>query len=389
MTSLTTSASLLAWLQALRPGRMRVNTRERLRIALGAGLGVAFAGALAHAVAPAGSPWPWLIAPMGASAVLVFGLPASPLAQPWAVVGGNTLSALVGVALAQAATAWGPLAPWAPGLAVGLAIVAMFALRCVHPPGGATALLVALGPTTDAGYAFFPVALDSLLLVLAGLAYNSLTGRRYPHAQAAAATPAGNAVDAALERYNQLLDLAPDDLQAIAREVALDDRTRRLAALRCADVMSSPPASVAYGTPLQEAWTLMRARRIKALPVIDPARRVIGIVTLADFLRSADLDLHEGFDARLRRFLRRTPASHASKPEAVGQIMTRQVRVASAERPLADLVPLFSSTGHHHLPVIDGERRLVGMITQSDVVKSLFAHADDGPQVSSSNQTRP
>ena len=70
--------------------------------------------------------------------------------------------------------------------------------------------------------------------------------------------------------------------------------------------------------------------------------------------------------------------------------MTRQVRVASAERPLADLVPLFSSTGHHHVPVIDGERRLVGMITQSDVVKSLFAHTNGAPaEVSSSNQTRP
>jgi CBS domain-containing membrane protein len=48
------------------------------------------------------------------------------------------------------------------------------------------------------------------------------------------------------------------------------------------------------------------------------------------------------------------------------------VRVASAERPVVDLVPLFSEGGHHHIPIIDGERRLVGMITQSDFVRALY-----------------
>jgi CBS domain-containing membrane protein len=55
----------------------------------------------------------------------------------------------------------------------------------------------------------------------------------------------------------------------------------------------------------------------------------------------------------------------------VGQIMTRQVRVVSQERPIGDLLPLFATTGHHHVPVIDAERRLVGIITQSDVVRAL------------------
>ena len=51
--------------------------------------------------------------------------------------------------------------------------------------------------------------------------------------------------------------------------------------------------------------------------------------------------------------------------------MTRQVRVVSADRPIADLLPMFAHTGHHHVPVIDGERRLVGIITQSDLVRAL------------------
>jgi CBS domain-containing membrane protein len=74
----------------------------------------------------------------------------------------------------------------------------------------------------------------------------------------------------------------------------------------------------------------------------------------------------------------------SSKPEVVGQIMTRQVRVASEERPMVELVPLFSEGGHHHIPIIDGERRLTGMITQSDFVRALYrAVGPEAPQEAS------
>ncbi len=104
----------------------------------------------------------------------------------------------------------------------------------------------------------------------------------------------------------------------------------------------------------------MHERRIKALPVIDRTRRVVGIVTQADFFRQIDLEHHEGIGGRLRHFIRATRTVMSNKPEVVGQIMTRQVRVASEDRPLAELVPLFSEGGHHHIPIIDAERRLAG-----------------------------
>ncbi|HSW20147.1 MAG TPA: CBS domain-containing protein, partial [Ramlibacter sp.] len=130
--------------------------------------------------------------------------------------------------------------------------------------------------------------------------------------------------------------------------------------------------AVQFGTPLDEAWDLMRDRRIKALPVIDRARRVVGIVTVSDFLQHAGFDRREGLGERLRALLRRDGAVHSDKPHGVGQIMTRTVRVASEDRPVAELVPLFSEAGHHHIPVIDAERRLVGIITQSDLVRALY-----------------
>ena len=56
--------------------------------------------------------------------------------------------------------------------------------------------------------------------------------------------------------------------------------------------------------------------------------------------------------------------------------MTPEVNVADMQRHLVDLLPLFASTGHHHIPIVDAEQRLVGMITQSDLVAALGRAAD-------------
>jgi CBS domain-containing membrane protein len=366
-----------AWARDFLPAPMAVDARERARAVAGALVGVLLAGLLCRALGASSAGLVWLVAPIGASAVLVFALPASPLAQPWAVVGGNTVSALVGIVCVQA---FGSTL-WIAALAVALAIAAMFALRCLHPPGGASALLTVLGGVADLPFAFFPVMLNSVLLVAAGVAYNSATGRRYPHGQqaqapapadAAAAPPFCEAdLDAVLRRYNQVLDVSRDDLRGLLEQAALQAYRRRMDETLCRDIMSREPATAEFGTPLQDAWSLLRTRRIKALPVIDRASRIIGVVTFADFMKGAELDLHDGWAGRLRSLIRPTPSTHSDKAEVVGQIMTRQVRVASADRPIGELVPLFAATGHHHIPIIDGSQRLVGIVTQSDLVAAL------------------
>jgi CBS domain-containing membrane protein len=369
------------WLRAFLPAPMRVDARERLRVVAGAIVGLLLTGVLTELFSRHTPGLPWLIAPLGASAVLVFGVPASPLAQPWAVVMGNTASALVGIACAHL---FGGAPELAAAIAVGGAIGLMFLLRCLHPPGGAAALLMVLSGVHDWRFALDPVLLNSVLMVVAGMAYNGVTGRKYPHAQTATpvAAPAGGAtgespaftgvdLDTVLAHYNQVLDIPRDDLQAIVDEAGLLAARRRMTTLRCADVMSSDVKTVEWGTPLQEAWSLLRTHHIKALPVVDRARRVVGIVTLADFMRGASLDVHEHWATRLRHLIRPTPTTHSDKAEVVGQIMSRQVRVASADRPLADLVPLFAATGHHHIPIVGEEARLVGILTQSDLVAAL------------------
>ena len=363
------------------PAPTRVGHRESIRAFVGAGIGILVTALVARWLGSSYPGFPWLVAPLGASAVLVFAVPASPLAQPWPVVGGNVLSALMGSACAM----WIADPAWAGATAVMLAMAVMFALRCLHPPGGATALLAAMGAVRF-DFALFPMLVDSVLLVAAGMAYNGLTGRRYPHAPARASAAGAPVMrfsdadmDAALAHYNQVLDVSRDDLSELLHFAEAAAYERNFGHLRCADIMSRDPLAVPFGAGLDEAWGLMRQRRIKALPVVDRSRRIVGIVTVADFLQHAGFDQPEGIAQRLRSLIRRNGAVHSEKPETVGQIMTREVRVASQERRVAELVPLFSEDGHHHIPIIDRDQRLVGIITQTDLVKALYRAAKVAP----------
>jgi CBS domain-containing membrane protein len=364
----------LRWLRTFQPLPMKVDARERVRVVIGALFGIGLSAVLGHWFAE-GSLSVWLIAPMGASAVLVFGVPASPMAQPWAVVGGNTISALAGILCVH----FIPDVHVAAALAVSLAIGAMFVLGCLHPPGGASALLMVLTQTHDPSAVLFPVLFNAVALTAAGVLYNTLTGRAYPHSLMPAPQTAAPAsrfsqadLDFALARFNQVLNVSRDDLGQLLNFAESAAYDRNLNELTCEDIMSREPISAEYGTSLEEAWTLMRVRKVKALPVIDPARRVIGIITTADFMRHANLEKHDGIRERVRALVRSQGTTHSDKPEAVGQIMTRQVRVASDTQRVTDLVTLFSTEGHHHIPVIDGNQKLVGIITQSDLVRALY-----------------
>jgi len=122
-----------------------------------------------------------VVGSMGASAVLLFAVPHGPLSQPWALIGGHTLSALIGVACAMLV----PDPFLAAALAVGLATGAMHTLRCIHPPGGATALSAVIGgPAVHAlgfQFLFTPVLLNVAILLCTAIGVNYFFAwRRYP-----------------------------------------------------------------------------------------------------------------------------------------------------------------------------------------------------------------
>ncbi|KTT74152.1 HPP family protein [Sphingomonas endophytica] len=172
---------------------------------------------------------PIIVAPLGASAVLVFAVPASPLAQPWPVVGGNIVSSLVGVAMFQIV----PQTALAAGLAVGGAILAMSLLRCLHPPGGAAALTAVIGShgihAAGFAFAFAPVGINSIALVSLGMFYHRMTGHSYPHRPAPPVAPGLHAadIDAALAELHETFDIAPGDLDALLTRAEAHAEARR------------------------------------------------------------------------------------------------------------------------------------------------------------------
>lgn len=375
------------WLLNLYPPSNSVNRAERLRSCSGALLGIALTGWLSTQAMGLTLATVWLMAPMGASAVLLFAQPASPLAQPWSIVGGNLVAAFIGVSCAKLLSAPVPAA----AAAIFFSIGAMFWLRCLHPPSGAVALTAVLGGPQihAAGYGFIaaPVALNTAVLLLAALLYNNATGRRYPHAQRAEAPHPHQTNDppptarlgfttddlqAVLKDYNQVLDISFDDLELLFHRTETQAFRRRFGATQCSDTMSRDVLAVEFATELDEAWQLMQTHRVQALPVIDRARRVIGIVTRSDFLNQADTDGYRTLHTRLRALLHRTPHSHSSKAEVVGQIMASPVKTAFETTPLVELMPWMVDAGMHDVPVVDAERRLVGMVTQTDLMATLY-----------------
>lgn len=202
-----------------------------LRGAAGAFLGIAVAGAVTALLLPVlgadSAALPWLVAPLGAAAVLVFAVPASPLAQPWPVMGGNIISAAIGLAAGHMLTpVWLGCA-----VAVGLAIAVMAIARCLHPPGGACALLCALGAAGTPEAAawglphLIPIAVNVGLLSLCGWGYNRLTGHNWPHRPAPAApiAPKGlyerQDLEDVLDEWDEVLDVDRDDLDQLLQAV--------------------------------------------------------------------------------------------------------------------------------------------------------------------------
>ena len=154
-----------------------VNWLERIRAVLGAFIGLMLVFTIAKYLGELNGIDEWLMASLGASALLVFALPGSPMAQPWAVIAGNTLSALVGISCLHLIGQPFLALP----AAAALSIFGMFVLRCLHPPAAAVSLIVVLGHIGNYRYAFFPVMVDSALLILAGAVYSNLTGKPYPN----------------------------------------------------------------------------------------------------------------------------------------------------------------------------------------------------------------
>ncbi|WP_427184459.1 HPP family protein [Bordetella bronchialis] len=356
-------------LSAFAPAPVGASVRDRFHGALGALLGLLCTEWIARHVL--GEANPWFIAPMGASAVLAFAAPASPLAQPWPLMAGNVSAALVGVFFAQLI----PEPGLAAACAAAAAIAVMFSLRCLHPPSGAVALTAVLGGPSIAqlgyGYALYPVALNSAVLLGIAVAFNGVFKRNYPRRHVDAAPGVADGVgaarlgftsadlDEALRSHDQLLDISKDDLADIVLEAERRASLRRFGGLDCGQVMANDPLAVRDDEPLDQAIRLLDRLRLAALPVVDAQGRLLGLLSHGD---------------AMARKLRPELAPHpgvAAPALMVRDCMRSEIAFATPAMAAIELARPMAS-GIACIPVVDDARVLVGAIYPAHLIDALY-----------------
>jgi CBS-domain-containing membrane protein len=303
------------WRELLGVEQAPVSHAEKLVSALGGFAGIVSILLITqHFVGPGGT---LIVASMGASAVLLFAVPHGALSQPWPVLGGHLLSACIGVSCARVI----PQPFLAASLAVGLAIGVMYYLRCIHPPGGATALSAVVGGASvhALGYQFVitPVLLNVLVILAVAMLFNyPFAWRRYPaalvsrHAQPPDTTPdrlpyspiAHEDMVYALSQIDSFVDISEEDLLRIYALATGKERQR------CFDAARILPGHYYSNGQHSGNWSVRQI--VDASPGGDPekdmvvykvvagaGRRGSGVLTRAEFADWAREELARDGDA--------------------------------------------------------------------------------------------
>lgn len=374
-------------LKSLGPAVARVPAREALRAGLGALIGLGLTGLFLLSPAVDLDLGLYLVAPFGASSVLLFAVPNSPLAQPWSAIVGNTVAALVGVAVCLLVT--DPALRIA--LAVGLAITATILCRAVHPPAGAVAMTAAMSPDAIAHLGFWfaltPIAFGTIALVLLATLYARLTGRHYPFRQFDDPSTHGTAdrnpterlglseeeLTGILERYRQSFNLGVEDLARLIGAAELQAAAHSSGPLTAQDIMSRNLVTVTSNIPLGEIADLFRQHHFTSLPVVGVDQTFLGVIFqmhLISQARDDALRLDRGFRAAFRRLLDRD----RERPMTAADIMSVAGPRATGDTPIGALLPMMAEGDTDAVPILE-YGKIVGIVTRTDLVAALSRSA--------------
>jgi CBS domain-containing membrane protein len=211
------------------------------------------------------------------------------------------------------------------------------------------------------------VALNSIILVALGFLFHKLSRRNYPHVHVPAASGHGTAdrppaervgfrpedVDAALSALDETFDIDRDDLERLLRQVELQAAVRSQRTLLCRDIMSRDVISVTETTSPDEARKQLIDHNIRTLPVVDADGRLSGAVGLRELTKATD---------------------------TVKGVMSK-AGTASSDTPAMSLLPVLTDGRSHAVVIVDAERRILGLITQTDLLAAAarVQQADKAP----------
>lgn len=351
------------WLNFLKPNYKVLPFKERLLSGFGALCGLAISSLISWYVL--GGMNVWYIAPMGASSVLLFAIPSSPLAQPWNVVVGNTLAGMIGVACSQ----FLPDLTSAFSVAVGLAIFIMMTTDSLHPPSGAVAITAVLGGEAvhRLGFHFvlYPVLLNSVLLLLFAVFFNRLIGRHYPitaHVNERSKDPTPTQkvsiqpkdIEYALEQHTELLDISQYDLEKIILEAQEHASERLNSHFICRDIMSQDVIKLHEDDDIHQALEKFKQVNLMSLPVVNMEEKLVGTLALYEVVE----------------WFKGAADPRNSWQHYVRQIMSRRVVTVEPSQPIQDLVPYFVEKSFNYIAVVENQR-LIGIVSRADMIAAL------------------
>lgn len=351
---MTPNRLILAIWRHMTPAMGETSRPELIRATLGTALAIAMTDLLLWTLrhmTPAlpggtGDPMRELISvsPFAATAFLILTVPNSPLAQPWSAIIGNTIGCASGVLCIWML----PFPVLAAALAVGLSVVAMAAARALHPPGAAMALNAVLlhfsGTDTGAAFVLATVMLGSVVLVLFGMVFNPLTGRRYPFRQPSETLPKeAISLAAILERLKLSANIGVADLSRLIAAVEAEATAHHLGHMAAGSMMTAAPFTLPPTATLPEMSAAFRDHPFRSIPVAEQGL-YLGLVRQA-----ALIEADAAATAKDLMIEVPTIAPTAELPEVLPHLTAGRLRV---------------------LPVVD-DGRLQGIITRSDLIGVL------------------
>ncbi len=150
---------------------------------------------------------------------------------------------------------------------------------------------------------------------------------------------------------------------------------------KVADIMTRDVVTVDAGGTVHEALALMGENRVSAIPVIDRNQHCVGILSttdLVDMTRDVDDDLYQLdlVDSTTRRFLIDRLA-HSLGNEKVDTFMSETLTTVAPDSTIATATRKILKSRVHHLPVVDDDNRLVGIVSSIDILGEFADAAPD------------
>lgn len=174
-----------------------------------------------------------------------------------------------------------------------------------------------------------------------------------------------------MEEIGSYFDITLEDFRAVYEHAYGSARRRLLSSVTAGDIMRVPVLCVHEEDPLSAAIAFLDARGISGAPVLNAAGRLAGIISERDILSLLGEGGAMTAMSVVNSLLHRDFCLPASLKGTVAAVMTRGVLTVAPQTPLAELARLLREKGINRLPVTDGEGKVAGIVSRTDIINAF------------------